>query len=45
MTLLESMGGYLAGKLLFLPLFAVGYVVYLILTSERRKKTPGTDDE
>ena len=45
MTLLESMGAYLASKLLFLPLFAVGYVVYLVLTSERRKKKPGADDE
>ena len=39
------MGAYLAGKLLFLPLLAVGYVVYLVLISERRKKTPGTNDE
>lgn len=40
MTALEAMGAGIAGKLLLLPLFAVGYLMYLILTSDRRKKTP-----
>lgn len=37
-TLLKAIGGALMLKLVLLPMFVIGYVVYLMLTSERRRK-------
>jgi hypothetical protein len=32
-------------NLISLPFLVIGYVAYLVLTSEQRKKKPGADDE
>jgi uncharacterized ion transporter superfamily protein YfcC len=41
MSILEGAGEGLLFRLLVLPVFVVGYVIYLVVTGERIKKPPG----